>query len=114
MPGIAAETPGGAGRAATSNPTALPVGQEQHEGDAPDGAREIHGRCGGLPRYGPAMDDADGYFGEQVAAGYDESTADMFEPASRYRAPCGRDPDGTADRVVGPQGPGLPMSLPLP
>jgi hypothetical protein len=31
------------------------------------------------------MDDADGYFGERVAAGYDESTADMFEPASRCR-----------------------------
>ncbi len=28
------------------------------------------------------MDHADGYFGERVAAGYDESTADMFEPAA--------------------------------
>jgi len=27
------------------------------------------------------MDDEDGYFGERVAAGYDESTADTFEPA---------------------------------
>jgi SAM-dependent methyltransferase len=27
------------------------------------------------------MDDEDGYFGERVAAGYDESSADMFEPA---------------------------------
>ena len=26
------------------------------------------------------MDDGDGYFGEGVAAGYDESLADMFEP----------------------------------
>jgi SAM-dependent methyltransferase len=28
------------------------------------------------------MDDADGYFGEHVAATYDESSADMFEPAA--------------------------------
>ena len=28
------------------------------------------------------MDDADGYFGERVAATYDESSADMFEPAA--------------------------------
>ena len=26
------------------------------------------------------MDDEDGYFGERVAAGYDESSAGMFEP----------------------------------
>ena len=26
------------------------------------------------------MDDADGYFGERIAARYDESCADMFEP----------------------------------
>src|SRR5258708_19118955 len=32
-------------------------------------------------RYGPAMDDEEGYFGERVAARYDESSADMFEPA---------------------------------
>jgi SAM-dependent methyltransferase len=38
------------------------------------------GHCGGLLRYGPAMDDADGCFGERVAATYDESEADMFEP----------------------------------
>jgi SAM-dependent methyltransferase len=31
-------------------------------------------------RYGPAMNDADGYFGERVAATYDESLADMFAP----------------------------------
>ena len=33
-----------------------------------------------LPRYGPAVEDEDGYFGERVAARYDESSADMFEP----------------------------------
>ena len=27
------------------------------------------------------MDDEDGYFGERVAAAYDESSADMFDPA---------------------------------
>ena len=27
------------------------------------------------------MDDEDGYFGESVAATYDESSADMFDPA---------------------------------
>src|SRR5258708_10485527 len=32
-------------------------------------------------RYGPAMDDEEGYCGERVAARYDESSADMFEPA---------------------------------
>src|SRR6187397_3207944 len=34
----------------------------------------------GLPRYGPAMDDEDGYFGERVAATYDDSSDDMFGP----------------------------------
>jgi SAM-dependent methyltransferase len=33
-----------------------------------------------MPRYGPAVDDSDGYFGERIAATYDESSADMFEP----------------------------------
>ncbi len=33
-------------------------------------------------RYGPAMDDADGYFGERVAASYDESSAEMFDPGA--------------------------------
>lgn len=33
----------------------------------------------GLPQYGPGMDDEDGYFGERVAATYDESSGDMFE-----------------------------------
>ena len=32
-------------------------------------------------RYGPAVDAADGYFGERVAARYDESSTGMFEPA---------------------------------
>ena len=51
-------------------------------------------------RYGPAMDDEDGYFGEQVAATYDDSSADMFDPAlsqprwptcwPRWRAAGGR------------------------
>ena len=31
-------------------------------------------------RYGPAMSDEDGYFGEPVAAGYDQSAAEMFDP----------------------------------
>ena len=30
--------------------------------------------------YGPAMDEADGYFGEPVAARYDQTSAEMFEP----------------------------------
>src|SRR5262249_23704646 len=33
-------------------------------------------------RYGPAMDDADGYFGEPVAATYDEESAEMFAPGA--------------------------------
>jgi hypothetical protein len=36
--------------------------------------------CRSLPQYGLAMDHEDGYFGEQVAARYDESSAAMFEP----------------------------------
>jgi SAM-dependent methyltransferase len=32
-------------------------------------------------RYGPAVDDEDGYFGDQVAAGYDESSEGMFQPS---------------------------------
>src|SRR5260370_39769883 len=44
-------------------------------------ARETGARCGGLPRYGPAMDDEDGFFGERAAARYDE-TSDMFEPGA--------------------------------
>jgi SAM-dependent methyltransferase len=37
-------------------------------------------RCGGSLRYGPSVDDADGYFGEHVAATYDESEGEMFQP----------------------------------
>src|SRR5262249_32228649 len=43
-------------------------------------APETRARCRGLLLYGPAMDDEDGYFGERVAASYDESSAEMFEP----------------------------------
>src|SRR4029077_18681804 len=32
-------------------------------------------------RYGPAMEDADGYFPERVAATYDDSADAMFDPA---------------------------------
>jgi SAM-dependent methyltransferase len=35
----------------------------------------------GRPRYRPAVPDEDGYFGEGVAASYDESSAEMFDPA---------------------------------
>ncbi len=41
---------------------------------------KISGACALLLRYGPAMADDDGYFGESVAADYDESSEDMFEP----------------------------------
>ena len=40
--------------------------------------RFLDARCQGMK--GSAMDDADGYFGERIAARYDESCADMFEP----------------------------------
>jgi SAM-dependent methyltransferase len=39
-------------------------------------------RRAGVLRYGPAVDDSDGYFGERVAATYDQETAEMFEPAA--------------------------------
>ena len=32
-------------------------------------------------RYGPAMDDEDGYFPERIAATYDDSSDGMFDPA---------------------------------
>src|SRR5215468_4965646 len=32
-------------------------------------------------RYGPAMEDADGYFPERVAATYDDSSEGLFDPA---------------------------------
>ena len=34
------------------------------------------------PRYGPAMGDEDGYFGERVAAAYDQESAEMFTPGA--------------------------------
>ena len=33
------------------------------------------------PRYGRAVDGQDGYFGERVAAGYDDDESSMFDPA---------------------------------
>jgi SAM-dependent methyltransferase len=44
-------------------------------------------RPGGLPRYGRAVDDhaaddQDGYFGERVAAEYDDDESAMFDPAA--------------------------------
>ena len=36
-------------------------------------------RCGHA-QYGPDMADEDGYFGERIAASYDESVADMARP----------------------------------
>jgi len=38
-------------------------------------------RPGGFPRYGRAVDDRDGYFGEQVAATYDDDESATFDPA---------------------------------
>ena len=43
--------------------------------------RKTCGRRHEPPRYGPGADDEDGYFGESIAATYDESSADMFDPA---------------------------------
>jgi SAM-dependent methyltransferase len=48
-------------------------------------------RCADRLRYGSAVEQGDGYFGEQVAARYDESAADMFradvvEPAVSFLA----------------------------
>ena len=40
---------------------------------------EIHARRSHSPQYGRPVIDEDGYFGESVAATYDESSADMFE-----------------------------------
>jgi len=43
--------------------------------------------AGGDPlRYGPAVSDADGYFGEPVAATYDDSESEMFQPAAVHAA----------------------------
>jgi SAM-dependent methyltransferase len=41
---------------------------------------EIPVRPGDGPGYGPAVDDEDGYFGEPVAATYDDSSSEMFRP----------------------------------
>ena len=38
-------------------------------------------RPGGFLRYGRAVDDRDGYFGERVAAGYDDDESPMFDAA---------------------------------
>src|SRR6516164_5264604 len=55
-------------------------------GDLPANGHQQPGksrvRCGPAPRYRPAMDDADGYFGEPVAATYDEESAEMFSPTA--------------------------------
>ena len=40
---------------------------------------EMRWRCGAARRYVPAVSDEDGYFGERVAAVYDESEAEEFE-----------------------------------
>jgi SAM-dependent methyltransferase len=39
-------------------------------------------RSGGTARYGLAVDDQDGYFGERVAARYDDDESGMFGPAA--------------------------------
>jgi SAM-dependent methyltransferase len=39
-------------------------------------------RSAAPPRYGHAVDDPDGYFGEQVAAEYDDSESARFDPAA--------------------------------
>jgi 2-polyprenyl-3-methyl-5-hydroxy-6-metoxy-1,4-benzoquinol methylase len=44
------------------------------------GAREIREHRKRPSQYGAAVNDEDGYFGEPVAATYDESSSDMFEP----------------------------------
>ncbi|HYA50005.1 MAG TPA: hypothetical protein VEG33_02420 [Streptosporangiaceae bacterium] len=48
------------------------------------------------------MDDEDGYFGEQVAAAYDEESAEMFEP---------RTVDAVADVLAGLAGGGRALEL---
>ncbi len=52
--------------------------------------------------YGPAVDDQDGYFGERVAARYDESEGEMFESAVV---------DRTADVLAGLAGGGRALEL---
>ncbi|SED53988.1 hypothetical protein SAMN05428945_5213 [Streptomyces sp. 2224.1] len=41
------------------------------------GRRTNHGHPSGVGQYRPGMHDADGYFGENAAATYDESMKDM-------------------------------------
>jgi SAM-dependent methyltransferase len=48
----------------------------------PRGPDETGVRHSDGPGYGPAMSGEDGYFGERVAAAYDQETAEMFEPAA--------------------------------
>ena len=58
---------------------------KQQAGAVPHGwgrRGENRGRRCGSPRYGPAVDDKEDYFGERVAAAYDESSADMFGPGA--------------------------------
>src|SRR4030088_581608 len=59
----------------------------------------MYRRQAGRPRYGPVMDDEDGYFGERVAARDDESSADMFEPGVV---------DAVADGLAGASRGGVP------
>jgi SAM-dependent methyltransferase len=51
-----------------------------HDGGSRDGKTRV--RSGGVPRYGLAVDDQGGYFGEPVAAKYDESESGMFDPVA--------------------------------
>jgi len=59
-------------------------------------------RPGGIRRYGLAVDDQDGYFGERVAAGYDESEGVMFDPVVV---------DATVDVLAGLAGNGRALEL---
>ena len=53
-------------------------------------------------RYGPAMEDADGYFPERVAATYDDSSEGMFDPSFT---------DAVADVLAGLAGGGRALEL---
>jgi SAM-dependent methyltransferase len=55
-------------------------GQEAHQSRTGAAPEQIGGRSAALLRYVRAVNDADGYFGESVAAEYDEKSAGMFEP----------------------------------
>src|SRR5262249_55545432 len=69
---------------------------------APWGRAETRERGRSVLRYGPAMDDEDGYFGERVAETYDEESAEMFEP---------RVVDAAADVLAGLAGGGRGLGL---